>query len=151
MLRSKGSAVFSVAFSPDGKTLAWGTQGDGVRIWDVASRTGRRSLMENENYMFAVAFSPDGKKIASGGEYSRLRLWDAESGKELADLPWHEKGVSSVAFSPPGHGRHGDRYPALAPEDAAAGAAHDLLLRGLSDRLLDAALAQGARPGEQRN
>ena len=62
----------SVAFSPDGKTIAAGYRsqnvGDGgVVLWDVAARTpGRRATPREGGLRFGVAFSPDGKTIAVG-------------------------------------------------------------------------------------
>ena len=52
--------VYSVAFNPDGKTLASGAADGTVRLWDVAShRQIRRSPA-------IYIFSPDGKTLASG-------------------------------------------------------------------------------------
>ena len=61
----------SVAFSPDGKTIAAGysaARGGGVVLWDVAAR--KRLVDEplpvKEGGVKSVAFSPDGKTIAAG-------------------------------------------------------------------------------------
>ena len=67
----KEGAVASVAFSPDGKTLAAGYGvggGGGVVLWDVAAR--KRLVDEplpvKEGAVWSVAFSPDGKTLAAG-------------------------------------------------------------------------------------
>ena len=78
--------VSSVAFSPDGKTLAagYGVLGDvcGVVLWEVATR---KRLLEDplpvEGGVHSMAFSPDGKTLAvghgvRGGGGAGVVLWD---------------------------------------------------------------------------
>jgi WD40 repeat protein len=98
--------VYCVAFSPDGKSLAFGgsdysKNAYNLALWDVASRTEKFILRANQMpEIFAVTFSPDGKKLASGGQ-DGIRLWDAATGKQLIFLSL--KGVDGdmpVAFSP---------------------------------------------------
>ena len=110
--------VSSVAFSPDGKTLAAGYSvndlgGGGVVLWDVATR---QRLMEaplpvNEGSVLSIAFSPDGKTLAAGyigvvgsGSDGGVVLWDVATRQRLmeAPLPVKEGAVFSVAFSPDG-------------------------------------------------
>ena len=73
--------VHSVAFSPDGKTLASGALGT-VKLWDIATRTNVTTL---RNTGGAVAFSPDGATLASGGS-GTVRLWDVETAVNLTTL-----------------------------------------------------------------
>ncbi|MBW4494057.1 MAG: protein kinase [Oscillatoria princeps RMCB-10] len=94
--------VTSVAFTPDGKILASGSDDDTVRLWDVATGRELRQLSEHGNWVWSVAFSPDGKILASGSEDKTVRLWDVASGRELRQLSEHRSSVWSVAFSPDG-------------------------------------------------
>ena len=95
--------VNSVAFSPDGKTLASGSYDNTVKLWDVGSGKVIRTLTGHEDvYVYSVAFSPDGKTLASGSNDKTIKLWDVGSGKVIRTLAGHEDGVVSVAFSPDG-------------------------------------------------
>ncbi|WP_063757767.1 hypothetical protein [Streptomyces fulvoviolaceus] len=100
-------AVLAVAFSPDGRTVASGSQDGTVRLWDVSSPEHPARLGEpldaHEGGALAVAFAPDGRTLATGGEDDTVRLWDTDRGRPLGEpLRGHTDAVSSVAFSPGG-------------------------------------------------
>ena len=103
--RARGP-VWSVAFRPDGKTLAAGCsdgrQGGLVLLCDP-SRSTETPLPAPEGFVWAVAFSPDGKTLAAGGGRG-VALWDVERRARLGERPLDFPGnsVSSVAFSPDG-------------------------------------------------
>ena len=96
--------VYSVAFSPDGKTLASGDADSTVRLWDVAAHQPIAApLTGHTDAVDSVAFSPDGKTLASGSIDGTVRLWDVATGRQIGTLPTGHTGlVSSVAFSPDG-------------------------------------------------
>jgi WD40 repeat protein len=95
--------VSSVAFSPDGTTLASGATDDTVKLWDVASGREVRTLAGHTEDVESVAFSPDGHTLASGSDDYTVKLWDVASGRELRTLTAHTFWVRTVAFSPDGH------------------------------------------------
>ena len=101
-LGTNGDWVTSLAFSPDGKLLAWSSIDMMVRLWDVASRTLRESLAGHGNSVNSVSFSPDGKLLASGSGDKTIKLWDAATGKLTQTLTAHGLPVASVAFGPDG-------------------------------------------------
>lgn len=89
-----------VAFSPDGETLAVGTQGLHLCHADGAGLawSGAAGMPVSD-----VAFSPDGTMLASSMGNSTVILWDAQAGTQLYTLARDDAGeVLSVAFSPDG-------------------------------------------------
>ena len=91
--------VRSVAFSPEGSTLASGS-GDGtVRLWDVATGHSIAELTGHTAQARSVAFSSDGNILASGSHDSTVRLWDVNTRQLKATLTGHTAGVESIAFT----------------------------------------------------
>ena len=94
--------VLSVAFSPDGTTLASGLYST-VELWDVETHTNIATLKGHRGDVLSVAFSPDGTTLASTGLRDKtVKLWDVETHTNIATLEGHTDGVLSVAFSPDG-------------------------------------------------
>ena len=98
--------ILSVAFSPDGQTLASRGLSERVWLWDVSSGQQKAVLAGytgRNNWVSSLAFSPDGRTLASGSVSTRIVLWDVETGQPADTLAGHDGEVSSVAFSPDGH------------------------------------------------
>ena len=83
--------IRSVAFSPDGTTLAFGSNDTNIILWDVEKRQAiGQALTSHSAPVTSVAFSPDGKTLASGSEDKTIILWDMKTrqriGKPLTDI-----------------------------------------------------------------
>jgi hypothetical protein len=91
--------VESVAFSPDGKTLASGSADGSVGLWDMTRRRNIAILTGHLDSVNSVAFSPNGKTLASASTDKTVRLWDTTSHSNIATLTGHSDIVNSVAFS----------------------------------------------------
>ena len=96
-----GQYVFALAFSPDGKHVAAGTNDrpNYIKIWDA--ETGRRiqELPGHKDAVLSAAYSRDGKRLLTSSYDRTARLWNLETGKSQV-FQGHEWWVWSAAFSP---------------------------------------------------
>ncbi len=94
--------VWSVAFSPNGQTLASGSQDRTIRLWNPNNGNLKRTLTGHRDAVNSVAFSPDGRTLASGSWDGTIRLWNPNNGNLKRTLTGHTDGISFIAFSPDG-------------------------------------------------
>ena len=91
--------VSSVAFAPDGKTLA-AADGETCRIWDEAGKS--VELRGHTAPVRKVIFSPDGRRLVTASHDRTVRVWDTATGQEVLTLRGHTDIVWGLAFSPDG-------------------------------------------------
>jgi WD40 repeat protein len=97
-------ALYSVAFSPDGKWLATGGDDRCVRTWNVSTGELVHCLPGHDSAVTSVTFSPDGLRLASaGGLRGRgLFLWDTKTGRRRINLQPYNGWISNSRFSSDG-------------------------------------------------
>ncbi len=78
VLKGHKGQVLSVAFSPDGSTLATGSFDSTVRLWDTVTGKERANYQWDIGVVHCVTYAPDGFRLAAGGDSGRVVVWDTE-------------------------------------------------------------------------
>jgi WD40 repeat protein len=92
----------TVTFSPDGRTVASGSEDKTVRLWDFATRKAIRTLTGHTERVATVVFSPDGHRLASGGWDRTVRIWDLDTGVTIDSLEGPSLFHTRLTYSPDG-------------------------------------------------
>jgi WD40 repeat protein len=97
------TTVLSIAYSPDGRTIAASTSSGEIRLWRLSD--GRYSLicLGHTNWVRAIEFSPDGRYLASSSDDRTIQLWDLQDGTCIRTLG---VGIHSLGLSFSPDGRH---------------------------------------------
>jgi WD40 repeat protein len=97
-IRVGPSALYALAISPDGQTIATAGLEGTIYLIDPVSRAVLHTMPGHRDAVYALHFSADGKLLASGSGDGTVRLWDPKSGKQVGCLSGHSDAVYSVAF-----------------------------------------------------
>ncbi|MFM6912243.1 MAG: protein kinase domain-containing protein, partial [Dolichospermum sp.] len=101
-LTGHSSSVYSLAYSPDGQTLASGSSDNTIKLWNPRTGELLQTLSGLSNSVWSLAYSPDGQTLASGSYHKTIKLWNPRTGQLLQTLTGDSDGVNSLAYSPDG-------------------------------------------------
>jgi WD40 repeat protein len=95
-------ALYALALSPDGQTLATGSYDQKIRLWSTATGAEIKLLGGHNGGIFGLTFRPDGKVLASASADRTIKLWEVATGKRLDTFSQPLKEQTAVAFAPDG-------------------------------------------------
>ncbi|MCG9129994.1 WD40 repeat domain-containing protein [Candidatus Poribacteria bacterium] len=101
--QEKLSPIWSVQFSPDGRTLAVGKY-QWVELWDIETQTMIHAYEPHAGRVRCIKFSDDGKTLFAGGgsaaQSGEIRLWDVPTEELIKTIEIHADTIESIAISP---------------------------------------------------
>jgi WD40 repeat protein len=96
-------AVYALAFSPNGQTLATAGYDRLIHLWKLPAAPGAkpdRTLRDHSDTIYALAFRPDGLRLASASADRSVKVWDPATGQRLHTLRDSTDWVYTVAWNP---------------------------------------------------
>ncbi|MBD2311023.1 DnaJ domain-containing protein [Desertifilum sp. FACHB-1129] len=99
---SHASVIYALAITPDSKTLVSASADRTIRLWDLKSGRGLRTLQGHEDSVNAIAISPEGQFLVSGSADKTVKIWSLKNAQTLHTLREHSGWVTTVAVSPNG-------------------------------------------------
>jgi hypothetical protein len=101
-LRKHNHEVYSLATTPDGKTLVSAAQDTEIVFWDAVAGKPRGARKADILNVKGLAISPDGKNLISTGLDSEMHVWDVDRMESKQSFKAHEDPAIAIALSPDG-------------------------------------------------
>jgi WD40 repeat protein len=98
----RGPSQLSLAWAPDGRSLAVGLVDGRVQVLDMPGARPRKVLCGHTDMVRRLAFTADGRLLASSGMDGTVRLWDVALGRELGVIGETTGAFHAIACSPDG-------------------------------------------------
>jgi WD40 repeat protein len=98
----KYNEIFTVQFSPDGKSVVSASKDNTVKIWDVNTGRCRLTITGKSDFHTSASYSPDGKYLALASRDNFIHIVDSVTGYEVKKLDGQSFIVESIVFSPNG-------------------------------------------------
>lgn len=99
---SHPNAVYGVAFSPDGETLATASLDNTVRLWDAATGELRTTLRGHGDGVAFVGYAAEGQRLVTASLDRSLKIWARDGSNLLATLSGHQDYLTCANVSPVG-------------------------------------------------
>ena len=101
-LRGHRGAVYALAWSPDGTTIASASSDGTICLWNAKAGKPLLCLEAHEGSAWGLAWAPDGRTLASAGADGAVRLWNPVNGTVMREIPGSEGCAFCVAWEPGG-------------------------------------------------
>jgi WD40 repeat protein len=99
-------SIITVSFSPDGETIATGSEDGTVRLWGGRTGQARATLnIRSKARAMRLEWSPDARSLAVKHNYGgeKIQIWDVQTAKMKAMLDSRdEEAPLTLAWSPDG-------------------------------------------------
>jgi WD40 repeat protein len=101
--RDEYNIVWSMALSPNGKTIANGGGSEranyNVRLWDIETRKVISKWTGHTDVVCALCWSADGERVMSGSHDGTARVWNVNTGKTILAIKTRHELVLAVMYS----------------------------------------------------
>ncbi len=101
-LRGHTNLVTDLAFSPDDKSLASGSNDRNIILWDASTGQKTKFFEGHNSPVSSLQFNPEGNRLLSTGFDRTIRLWDPVNGMDILTFRNHHAAIRRAVFSPDG-------------------------------------------------
>ena len=97
--RGHSDVVRSIAYSPNGNSIASGSEDATVKLWDVNTGNCTKTFYHDFE-IYCITYSSNGNQVASTGQENVVRIWDIDTGICTNTLNGHIDTIFRFAYSP---------------------------------------------------